>query len=95
MLEPVRRALDTLLPPRGDRLLVTAAIHGESPDDKAWKRAIGPTAISRTPTQLVSRALMRGVNVSTRTRSMHAGLVGVDRLIVFDEPLCLSPASMR
>lgn len=94
VLEPVRRALSTLLPPGDNRLFVTAAIHGESPDDKAWMRATGATAVSLTPAQLVSRALMRGINVSDLTRSIHAGLVGVDRLIVFDEPH-LSAASIQ
>lgn len=92
VLQPVRAALETLLPPGDNRLLVTAAIHGESPDNKAWMRATGATVVSLTPTQLVSRALMRGVNVSARTRSMHAGLVGVDRLVVFDEPHLAVPS---
>lgn len=92
VLEPVREALATLLPPGDDRLLVTAAIHGDSPDDKAWMRATGATVVSLTPTQLVSRTLMRGVNVSEKTRSIHAGLVGVDRLVVFDEPQLAIPA---
>lgn len=91
-LQPIREALTKVLPPGDDRILVAASIHGESPDDTAWMRTTGPVLVSLTPDQFVSRLLMRGYGVSTKTRSMHAGLVGVDRLVLFDEPHLSLPA---
>lgn len=61
-------------------------IHGASPDTRDWLRPTGVSIVSMTPHQLVSRLLFRGYGVSSRTRSIHAGLLGVDCLIVFDEP---------
>lgn len=92
VLTPVRDALRRLLPPGDDRTVVSATIHGESPDDRTWLRATGATVVSLTPAQFVSRLLMRGFGVSPGTRPVHAGLVGVDRLVVFDEPHLSRPA---
>lgn len=92
VLGPVRAALAQALPPGDDRLVVASSIHGEDPDDTSWMRATGPTIVSLAPNQFVSRLLMRGYGVSLGTRSMHAGLVGVDRLVLFDEPHLSLPA---
>lgn len=91
-LQPVRDALSQVLPPGDDRLIVAASIHGESPDDTSWMRATGPIIVSLTPDQLISRLLMRGYGVSEGTRPIHAGLLGIDRLILIDEPHLSLPA---
>lgn len=87
-LAPVRAALRRLAGPWGQRgdALVVQGIHGESRDDRRWLRPTGACVVTMTPHQLVSRLLFRGYGVSARTRSLHAGLLGVDALIVFDEP---------
>lgn len=65
---------------------VVEGIHGAAPDSRQWQRATGITVVSLTPHQLVSRLLFRGYGVAARSRSIHAGLLGVDSLLVFDEP---------
>lgn len=92
VLDPVRQALLTLCPPGDTRPLLSTSIHGTDPDDTAWMRATGAVIVSLTPAQLVSRVLMRGYGVSAGTRSIHAGLTGIDRLILFDEPHLSMPA---
>jgi CRISPR-associated endonuclease/helicase Cas3 len=96
-LQPVREALQELAgpwrtaPAAADQVepaepLIVAAIHGESADTGAWLRPTGCSVLTMTPHQLVSRLLFRGYGVSALTRSIHAGLLGVDSLLLFDEP---------
>lgn len=66
--------------------VTVAAIHADSPDSREWLRPTGIVVLTTTPHQLVSRLLARGIGVSPRTCSVHAGLLGVDSLILFDEP---------
>lgn len=91
-LAPVSQALRSLAGPwaRGggaDECPVEIArIHGEAEDLRGWLRPTGVCVVTMTPHQLVSRLGFRGFGVSSRTRSIHAGLLGVDTLILFDEP---------
>lgn len=85
-IEEVRAALSKLAGPWDRDLVPVRAIHGESADTWDWLRPTGVTILTMTPHQLVSRLLMRGYGVSSRTRSLHAGLLGVDTLVLFDEP---------
>ena len=81
-LAPVRGALGQLLPRNheGPVLRVTSLHSGKAPE-REWLTPVGAQIITATVTQLASRTLFRGVSVSPRTLSMHAGLTGVDRLI--------------
>ncbi|WP_237143201.1 HD domain-containing protein [Sediminivirga luteola] len=91
-LHPVRSALSALLG-RGDETPVVATqLHGASPAEAAWLRASGCVIISMTPHQLVSRLLMRGFGVANGARPIHAALVGIDRLILMDEPHLAVPS---
>lgn len=93
-LHPVREALTTLLPSHAasEPAIVSAAIHGGAVCDDVWLRARGCTIVSLTPHQFVSRLLLRGFGVSPGTRPIHAGLVGIDRLVLLDEPHLSGPA---
>ena len=94
-LAPVRDALRQLLPRdhKGPVLRVTS-LHGGKAPEREWLTPVGAQIITATVTQLASRTLFRGVSVSPRTLSMHAGLTGVDRLILIDEPH-LAPAAVK
>lgn len=91
-LAPVRDALLALAGPWAvdgagtPRAVEIERVHGESPDTASWLRPTGACVLTLTPHQLVSRLGFRGYGVSARTRSIHAGLLGVDTLILFDEP---------
>lgn len=93
VLAPVRQALARLLGSGDSRVIVTAALHGNAPRDAGWLRATGCVIVTLTPHQFVSRLVMRGFGISARRRSIDAGLVGVDRLVLVDEPQ-LSMASV-
>lgn len=84
-LGPMADALKQLAGPWGEALQVER-IHGEARDQRGWLRPTGVCIVSMTPHQLVSRLLFRGFGVYPRTRPIHAGLLGVDALILFDEP---------
>lgn len=91
-LWPVRRALAALCGD-GDTVPVeTATIHSESERGLSWLRATGCVVVSCTTHQFVSRLLMRGYGVSTGTRPIHAGLTGIDSLVLLDEPHLSTPA---
>lgn len=94
-LAPVRDALGQLLPEdyEGPALRITS-LHGGKAPERDWLTPVGAQIITATVTQLASRTLFRGVSVSPRTLSMHAGLTGVDRLILIDEPH-LAPAAVK
>ena len=85
ILGPVRSALATLAGPWLNPL-VLQRIHGEAADEHQWLRPTGVTIVTMTSHQLVSRLLFRAYGVGSRSRSIHAGLLGVDALILFDEP---------
>ncbi|WP_344336499.1 type I-G CRISPR-associated helicase/endonuclease Cas3g, partial [Brevibacterium salitolerans] len=85
-LKVVRDALAQLRSAGDDLVVAVSGIHGEHPDDQAWMRATGCSIISLTAHQYVSRLLLRGYGVSPGTRSIPAGLCGIDSLVLFDEP---------
>lgn len=85
-LAPVREALTELLGEGSTVPVVGARIHGASPRQGSWLRATGCTIVTLTPHQLVSRLVMRGFGVSNGARPIHAALVGIDRLVLVDEP---------
>lgn len=89
---PVREALRRLLGPGDDLTIATGSIHGDTPRDVAWLRATGCSIVTLTPHQFVSRLLMRGFAVTPSRRPIDAGLAGVDRLVLFDEPHLAIPA---
>lgn len=74
-------------------LLPVQHLHGEANDAHGWMRPAGVVLLTMTPPQLVSRLLMRGLGVRPRSRSLHAGLLGLDTLVLFDEPQ-LSPQAV-
>ena len=81
-LAPVRRALANLSPedPSSIRL------RGACPTDPRWCRSPDQVQIvASTVDQIGSRLLMRGYGVSSRMRSVEAGLVGQDTLFLLDE----------
>ncbi|WP_067854071.1 type I-G CRISPR-associated helicase/endonuclease Cas3g [Nocardia shimofusensis] len=66
--------------------LVIGKIHGGVADDGEWIAVDTPTVITMTAHQAVSRALFRGFGVSPAMAPVHAALLGVDSLILLDEP---------
>ena len=94
-LAAVRDALRKLLPEDWDGpALGVTSLHGGVREDRTWLRPVGAQIVTCTVTQLASRTLFRGVGVSPGMLPVHAGLTGVDRLIVVDEPH-LVPASVH
>lgn len=92
VLLPVRKALQTLPGGKGREAVVATSLHGSRRAGREWMRASGCVIVTLTPHQFVSRLLMRGFGVSAGTRSIHAGLLGIDRLVLFDEPHLATPA---
>lgn len=92
VIGPVRDALCQLLGPGDNVPIVVGSIHGETSRDTPWLRATGCSIVTLTPHQFVSRLLMRAFAVSPSRRPIDAGLVGVDRLVLFDEPDLATPA---
>ncbi|MDP5228474.1 MULTISPECIES: type I-U CRISPR-associated helicase/endonuclease Cas3 [Arthrobacter] len=71
---------------QGDVLHVSR-LHGAAPRDRDWRRSpVTPTILLGTVDQIGSRLLHRGYGVSERTRSLEAGLLGMDALLLLDEP---------
>lgn len=86
VLSPVRESLASLLGP-GDHVPVeVSGIHGDHPDDRAWLRSTGCAIVSLTSHQFTSRLLFRGIGLGENLRPIAAGLCGVDRVVLFDEP---------
>ena len=66
--------------------LVAQRLRGGAPLEHDWVRTpTQPTILCSTVDQVGSRLLFRGYGVSNRMKSVHAGLLGQDSLILLDE----------
>ena len=87
-LGPVRRALDKLSP----ELPSSIRLRGACPTDPRWCRSADQVQIiASTVDQIGSRLLLRGYGVTPRMRSVEAGLVGQDTLLLLDEAHLAGP----
>ena len=66
--------------------LVIGHAHGSDRDDGWISSARTPVVVTMTAHQAVSRMLFRGFGISPGMRPVHAALLGVDALLLLDEP---------
>ena len=84
-VEEVARRLQCLAG-EGAPPLVAQRLRGGAPLEHDWARTpTQPTILCSTVDQVGSRLLFRGYGVSDRMKPVHAGLLGVDSLILLDE----------
>ena len=85
VVEEVARRLKRLAG-RGNPPLVAQRLRGGVPLEDDWARTpTQPTILCSTVDQVGSRLLFRGYGVSDRMKPVHAGLLGVNSLILLDE----------
>ena len=69
-----------------NRPLVAQRLRGGAPLEHDWARTpTQPTILCSTVDQIGSRLLFRGYGVSDRMKPLHAGLLGINSLILLDE----------
>ena len=69
-----------------DRALPISTLRGGFTDNRDWLEDPGkPAVVVGTVDMIGSRLLFQGYGVSRRMRPFHAGLLGVDALVVLDE----------
>lgn len=82
---PVGTVAHTLAEAFGTPLMIGHA-HGSDHDDGWVRSAAVPVVVTMTAHQAVSRMLFRGFGISPGMSPVHAGLLGVDALLLLDEP---------
>jgi CRISPR-associated endonuclease/helicase Cas3 len=76
----------------GDATLPVSTLRGQHADNRRWLENPGGTAIVVGTVDMIgSRLLFEGYGVSRGMRPVHAGLLGVDSLIVIDEAHLVPP----
>ncbi len=75
-----------------DRLLPISTLRGQYVDNREWlENPSAPAIIVGTVDMVGSRLLFEGYGVSRKMRPYHAGLLGVDTLLVLDEAHLVPP----
>lgn len=76
----------------GDRSLPISTLRGQYVDNKEWlEDPASPAIIVGTVDMIGSRFLFEGYGTSRKMRPYHAGLLGVDTLVVLDEAHLVPP----
>ncbi|MDE2753104.1 MAG: CRISPR-associated endonuclease Cas3'', partial [Gemmatimonadota bacterium] len=87
-LAPLRNALAKLSPEPASSI----RLRGACPTDPRWCRSPDQVQIiASTVDQIGSRLLLRGYGVTPRMRSVEAGLIGQDALLLLDEAHLAGP----
>lgn len=77
---------------RSDQRLPISTLRGQYVDNREWvDDPAGPAIIVGTVDMIGSRLLFEGYGVSRKMRPYHAGLLGVDALVVLDEAHLVPP----
>jgi CRISPR-associated endonuclease/helicase Cas3 len=76
----------------GDRPLPISTLRGQYADNREWlEDPSAPAIVVGTVDMVGSRLLFEGYGVSRKMRPYHAGLLGVDTLLVLDEAHLTAP----
>lgn len=70
----------------GDEPLISTSFHGSHRDDRLWLDATAVSVVTATLSQVTLRLIGQAPATGRGMASVHAGLLGVDTLIVIDEP---------